>query len=261
MRAISKFQLISKFRMSTSTYPEINSDRALELVQNYTKINDNVQEYAKQHSSKPVRLVAVSKLKPSSDIMSLYNHGIRHFGENYVQELITKANELPKDINWHFIGSLQSGKVKDLAKIPNLWGIETIDSLKKVKKLDNLRTENNFEKINIYLQLNTSNEEQKSGFSIENTDELFQTIEFLKNSKILELKGLMTIGSFAESIDSELNKDFDVLTRFKKIIDKKFDVSLELSMGMSNDFKQAIKQGSTNVRIGSNIFGERPKKS
>lgn len=255
----------TRLRMSTSTYPQASAERAQELVANYTKINNSVQEFAKLHSAKPVRLIAVSKLKPSSDIMALYNHGVRHFGENYVQELVGKAEELPKDICWHFIGSLQSGKVKDLGKgIENLWAVETIDSLKKCKKLDTLRKDTGYEKINIYLQVNTSNEDQKSGYSSQDLAEIFETVEFLKSSdcKSLELKGLMTIGSFAESTTKdEINEDFDVLVKVKKIIDEKYSTSLELSMGMSNDYQQAIKQGSTNVRVGSNIFGARPPKN
>lgn len=256
---------IARCKMSTSAYPQASAERAQELVSNYLRIYNSVQEVAKLNSSKPVRLIAVSKLKPSSDIMALYNSGVRHFGENYVQELVAKAHELPKDICWHFIGSLQSGKVKDLGKgIENIWAIETIDSLKKCKKLDSVRKDTGFEKINVYLQINTSNEEQKSGYSCEDLSELFETVEFLKSSecKALELKGLMTIGSFEVSTSNdEKNADFDVLVNIKKIVDEKFNTSLELSMGMSNDYQQAIKQGSTNVRIGSNIFGARPPKN
>jgi len=249
-------------RLSMSTYPQPTAERANELVANYNRCYDLVQSIAKQYRPSPVRLVAVSKLKPSSDIMGLYNAGVRHFGENYVQELISKSKELPKDICWHFIGGLQSGKVKDLAKhIDNIWAIETMDSLKKCKKLASL-LDGSRAPINIYLQINTSGEDQKSGFSKDDLQELFDTVEFLKSDdcKHLNLKGLMTIGSFAESTSGDENQDFRCLVDIKAIVDEKFKTNLELSMGMSSDYEQAIKQGSTNVRIGSSIFGARPPK-
>lgn len=248
-----------------STFPQPSEERHNQLCSAYDIILQQVNELSGKHSAKPVRLVAVSKLKPSSDIMALYNHGVRHFGENYVQELIGKSQELPKDINWHFIGGLQTGKCKDLSKgIENLYAVETIDSLKKCKKLESCRKTANGNEINIYLQINTSGEEQKSGYSLDELDELYQSIEFLLDSKqctLLKLQGLMTIGSFTESISDDENADFKNLLKLKQELDKKYNLDLELSMGMSNDFKEAIKQGSSSVRVGSSIFGARPPKS
>lgn len=247
-------------RLFSVTMNKALSERTSELAANYDRILLQVQSKAQ---GKPVRLVAVSKLKPASDILALYEHGVRHFGENYVQEMIGKANELPKDINWHFIGGLQTGKCKDLGKgIENLYAVETLDSLKKVKKLDTVRTNAKLPVINVYLQINTSSEEQKSGYSLDNLDEIYETVEFLQKSQSLKLEGIMTIGSFAESTsDSGANKDFTQLADLKKKLDEKYSLDLQLSMGMSNDFEAAIEQGSTSVRVGTSIFGARPPRN
>lgn len=256
---------IRTLRVNMSTFPQPTEVRQEEISSAYDKISEQVSNLSAEHSSKPVRLVAVSKLKPSSDIMALYNHGVRHFGENYVQELIGKSQELPKDIKWHFIGGLQTGKCKDLSKgVENLYAVEAIDSLKKCKKLESCRKNAGGNSINIYLQINTSGEDQKSGYSLEILDELYETVEFLLDPKqctLLNIQGLMTIGSFSESISEEENADFKRLLTLKQKLDDKYKLDLELSMGMSNDFKEAIKQGSSSVRVGSSIFGARPTKS
>lgn len=256
---------IRTLRVNMSTFPQPTEVRQKEISSAYDKISEQVSNLSAEHSSKPVRLVAVSKLKPSSDIMALYNHGVRHFGENYVQELIGKSQELPKDIKWHFIGGLQTGKCKDLSKgVENLYAVEAIDSLKKCKKLESCRKNAGGNSINIYLQINTSGEDQKSGYSLEILDELYETVEFLLDPKqctLLNIQGLMTIGSFSESISEEENADFKRLLTLKQKLDDKYKLDLELSMGMSNDFKEAIKQGSSSVRVGSSIFGARPTKS
>lgn len=242
--------------------------RQKELISNYELILTRVKDMAvKASSGRPVDLVAVSKLKPSSDILTLYNHGVRHFGENYVQELTTKAKELPKDIQWHFIGGLQTDKCKLLAKnIENLYAVETIDSLKKCKKLNNHRQEVNGAVINVYLQINTSNEDQKSGYKLteEGKQQIFESVEFLlsEECKFLNLEGVMTIGSFLESTEAEAeNQDFKNLVNLKDELNEKYKLQLKTSMGMSNDFEDAIKQGSSSVRVGSSIFGARPPKN
>ncbi|CAK9435555.1 uncharacterized protein LODBEIA_P02820 [Lodderomyces beijingensis] len=244
-------------------YPQPTEQRALELQSNYNTILSKVHQLNPQ-----TQLVAVSKFKPSSDIMALYNIGVRHFGENYVQELVAKSQELPQDIRWHFIGGLQSGKAKDLSnKVANLHAVETIDSLKKCKQLNDARVRKNGEVVNVFLQVNTSGEEQKSGFADEKDME--ETIAYLLEDPSctkLKLMGLMTIGSLAESTGAgadgeDENRDFKKLLEMKKTLDEVYKLDLQLSMGMSNDFEQAIKQGSTSVRVGSSIFGSRPTKS
>lgn len=253
----------SVFRSFAMSFPQVDPERQACLIENY---EHTLSQVKKAEKSSPVTLVAVSKLKPSSDIMALYNHGVRHFGENYVQELVGKAKELPKDIKWHFIGSLQTGKCKDLAKdIENLYAVETIDALKKCKKLDAARKAVDLPVINVYLQINTSSEDQKAGYRLDNLDEIYETVEFLTNEKEctkLKFEGLMTIGSFAESTsDGELNQDFAKLVELKEILDKKYSLLLQLSMGMSSDFATAIAQGSSSVRVGTSIFGNRPPRN
>lgn len=222
--------------------------RAAELLSNYNSILAHIPSH--------VQLIAVSKLKPSSDIQALYDQGVRHFGENYVQELIAKAEELPKDIHWHFIGGLQTNKCKELTKIPNLFAVQTVDSLKKAKKLNDTREG---DKLNVFLQINTSGEEQKSGISPQ-SEELKLILEYLKSAVNLNLLGLMTIGSFNQSHAEGDNADFTVLSQLKSQLDKEYGLDLKLSMGMSADYPQAIKQGSSYVRVGTAIFGSRPVK-
>ena len=247
--------------MSQITYDE---KRKTELLANYNKVKQMIDAEASTNS-RPVTLLPVSKLKPASDIQILYDNGVRQFGENYVQELAEKAQLLPRDIQWHFIGGLQTNKCKDLARIPNLCFVETVDSLKKAKKLNEARGkyEPNAPHIHCYIQINTSHEEQKSGLDSE--EEIFEVVAFFlsEEAKHVELDGLMTIGSWSASHteDGKVNEDFANLVSWKQRIDEKFGTDLKLSMGMSADYKQAIAQGSSEVRIGTDIFGSRPPKN
>ncbi|KAF8855635.1 hypothetical protein BDZ45DRAFT_715658 [Acephala macrosclerotiorum] len=216
-----------------------------------------------------VRLVAVSKLKPASDIQALYNEGQRHFGENYAQELMEKAAILPKDIKWHFIGGLQSNKAKPLtSSIPNLFLVSSVDSSKKATQLSKGRSEiANSEPLNIHIQINTSGEESKSGVKPgKEASELAKHV--LSSCPHLNLAGLMTIGAIARSQaakEGEENEDFRCLVEERNRLQEELkhelgDRKLELSMGMSDDFEAAIGMGSDEVRVGSTIFGERPKR-
>ncbi|CAN6617966.1 pyridoxal phosphate homeostasis protein [Trichomonascus vanleenenianus] len=231
------------------------SERAAELKQNYHAIKQQVEGAAGQG----VRLVVVSKYKPIEDIKVLYDEGHRHFGENYVQELLGKIEQLPKDIKWHFIGSLQSNKAKQLAQQNSLYAVETLDSESKANKLNNARAAE-ADKLNVFLQINTSGEDQKSG--LREVDEIVKVARHVVDKcDKLNLQGLMTIGSVKSSLHSEgENKDFARLIEIKTAVEKEIGRTLEASMGMSNDFAQAIKQGSTNVRVGSSIFGARKTK-
>lgn len=236
-----------------------NLSRQKELLANYDRIANVIQTI----SAAKVDLVAVSKLKPVSDILTLYNHGVRHFGENYVQELVTKSQQLPKDIQWHFIGLLQTDKCKVLAKqITNLYAVETIDSLKKCKKLNACRKEVNQAPVKVFLQINTSREEQKSGYSLDNLSAVYETVEYLISEECdyLTLEGLMTIGSLQQSTSGDGNHDFEALIGLRDQLNEKYGLSLRTSMGMSNDYQEAIRQGSSSVRVGSSIFGSRPPK-
>ncbi|EJS44643.1 YBL036C [Saccharomyces arboricola H-6] len=252
--------------MSTNiAYDEV---RKTELIAQYESIRKIVRtEAEKAHDDKDsseVSILVVSKLKPASDIKILYDHGVRDFGENYVQELIEKAILLPGDIKWHFIGGLQTNKCKDLAKVPNLYCVETVDSLKKAKKLNESRAkfQPDCDPISCNVQINTSHEDQKSGLNGEK--EIFDVITFFLSDecRYVKLNGLMTIGSWDVSHeDNEENQDFTTLVNWKQKIDARFGTSLKLSMGMSADFKEAIRQGTSEVRIGTQILGSRPPKN
>lgn len=229
------------------------SERGEELVANLREVEAEIVSV-----NSDAKLVCVSKFKPASDIQALYDVGVRDFGENYVQELTEKAKELPKDIRWHFIGGLQSNKCKDLARIENMFVVETVDNLKKARKLDEARGATGFGKIGVCLQVNTSGEAQKSGCE---PSEVVEIAKFIIGCDNLELRGLMTIGSYGASTSDGENPEFDLLRecRDKVVQELGLESELGLSMGMSSDFVQALKQGSTSVRVGSRIFGERPK--
>ena len=204
---------------------------------------------------KSVMLVPVSKTKPQEDIMELYNDGWRHFGENYFQEILDKAQALPKDIQWHFIGHLQSGKANRLVRdVPNLAVIETVDTLKLATKLNSAcELAGRKEALDIYIQVDTSGEDSKSGVSFGKN--LLALADGIKaECPLLETRGLMTIGAPGD------------LTCFDKLVSSRTALashwgiaedSLALSMGMSGDYIEAIARGSTSVRVGSTIFGAR----
>lgn len=199
-----------------------------------------------------VTLVAVSKTKPAEDILELYQLGHRDFGENYVKELVTKAEQLPKDIRWHYIGHLQSNKVKYIAPFLNL--IHGVDSLKLLKEI-NKQGEKNNRIINCLLQVHIAQEETKFGFDEQELNDLLKNLasESLINIRIC---GLMGMASFTD----DNNKIRNEFKRLKSIYDKLSTLNFQLStlsMGMSSDYKIAIEEGSNMVRVGSLIFGER----
>ncbi|KAL1931381.1 hypothetical protein VTP01DRAFT_9523 [Rhizomucor pusillus] len=212
---------------------------------------------AMQATQCEARLVAVSKYKPAEDVMYAYETGQRHFGENYVQELVEKAEKLPRDIQWHFIGNLQSNKCKTVAAIPNLFVVETVDSIKKADTLNKACAAVRTEPLNVFVQVNTSREEAKSGVDPEQCVDVCKHI--VESCPQLKLSGLMTIGMFGRDPNVE-NPDFKCLADCKEQVEKALGGrKLELSMGMSGDFVQALKAGSTNVRVGTTIFGERQR--
>lgn len=202
-----------------------------------------------------VTLVAVSKTKPVADLMEAYNAGQRVFGENYVQELVEKHEALPKDIQWHFIGHLQSRKVKLIAPFVNL--IHGVDSLKLLHEINKEAIKNN-RVIDCLLQIFIAEEESKFGLDEKELTEILSSEEFkkLKNIRII---GLMGMATFTEN-HNQIKKEFQNL---KNIFDnarqlKTTNCQLNtISMGMSGDYQLAIECGSTMVRIGSSIFGTR----
>jgi PLP dependent protein len=229
------------------------------LVQNLQKVEERIRSREIQFDIPlgKTQLVAVSKTKSESDILELYHFGHRHFGENYVQELLTKAPNLPTDICWHFIGHLQSQKVKQLLEnVPNLYVLETVDSLKLAKKLENSLHSLNISQLMVYIQVNTSLEDTKSGVLPSELESLLTSI--LETCPRLNVKGLMTIGSPGDS------SCFDTLIDCQRIASSVLGVDISeitLSMGMSDDFEIAIEKGSSSVRVGSLIFGERNYKN
>ncbi|KAJ4406156.1 hypothetical protein N0V91_004828 [Didymella pomorum] len=249
----------------------INPQRAKQLTENIASITSRITAASK--SGQNVRLIAVSKLKPANDILALHqapNPLQTHFGENYVQELLEKSKILPRSIRWHMIGGLQSNKCKQLAEqIPNLWCVSSVDSAKKANELEKGRkalreSDSSAEKLRVMVQVNTSGEEAKSGVEPGEAAELCRHV--IDKCPNLELFGLMTIGAIARSKETtpeNENEDFVSLrdTRDKVAQELGWEKEkLELSMGMSADFEGAIRMGSDEVRVGSDIFGERPAK-
>ncbi|KAI1820921.1 hypothetical protein F4861DRAFT_31670 [Xylaria intraflava] len=255
---------------------KIDPSRAAALASQIKGVSERIKTVA---NGKNVRLVAVSKLKPANDILALAQPRESlvgpqlHFGENYAQELTQKAELLPRNIRWHFIGGLQSGHCKNLAKVPNLWCVSSVDTIKKAQLLDRYRgelisssAEPAPEKLNIHVQVNTSGEASKSGCSPgPETVDLCRAVEAAPN---LHLLGLMTIGAIARSVATtpeNENEDFVTLREQRDLVAKELGLEdrrvLELSMGMSEDFEGAIAMGSDEVRVGSTIFGLRPSKA
>jgi len=199
-----------------------------------------------------VTLIAVSKTYPNQSILEAYEAGQRIFGENKVQELVEKYENLPKDIEWQMIGHLQSNKVKFIAPFVKL--IHGVDSLKLLQEI-NKRAEQNHRIIDCLLQVHIAKEETKFGFDEKEILELFQSNEFhaLKNIRII---GLMGMATFTDD-EQEIRKEFRLLrTLFEKlrISNPQFQI---ISMGMSSDYKIAIEEGSSMIRVGSSIFGKR----
>lgn len=205
---------------------------------------------------KNVTLVAVSKTKPAGYLMEAYNAGQRVFGENYVQELVEKHEALPKDIQWHFIGHLQSRKVKLIAPFVNL--IHGVDSLKLLHEINKEAQKNN-RVIDCLLQIFIAEEESKFGLDEKELTEILSSEEF-KNLKNIRIIGLMGMATFTDN-RNQIQKEFDHLkTIFDKLKTLPKTQNLQpttLSMGMSGDYQLAIECGSTMVRIGSSIFGVR----
>jgi PLP dependent protein len=195
-----------------------------------------------------ISLVAVSKTKPVADILELYNLGHRDFGENYVQELVEKAQQLPTDIRWHFIGHLQTNKVKSI--IAFVYLIHGVDSFKLLKEI-NKQAEKSKRVVDCLLQVHIAKEETKFGL---NEEELF-SLEFTQFTNV-KVKGLMGMASLTDDMNKVRGEFKHLQTIFEKLRDQYPQLEI-LSMGMSSDYKIAIEEKSNMVRIGSLLFGER----
>jgi pyridoxal phosphate enzyme (YggS family) len=203
-----------------------------------------------------VRLVAVSKTKPVEQLKECYDAGHRDFGENYVQEMIEKVPRMPEDTRWHFIGHLQSNKCKALLEAcPRLAMLETVDSAKLANKLNAAVPEGRVDALRVLVQVNTSGEASKHG--VEPGDCVTLAKHIVSECPRLKFAGLMTIGMPDYTSKPE---NFETLRKCREEVCAALGMSeseCELSMGMSGDFEAAIAMGSTNVRVGSTIFGAR----
>jgi pyridoxal phosphate enzyme (YggS family) len=205
-----------------------------------------------------VTLIAVSKTKSNDEILELYEAGHRDFGENYVQELVDKYNALPKDIRWHFIGHLQTNKVKYIAQFVHL--IHSVDSLKLLKEI-NKQGEKFNRKMACLIQSYVGNEETKFGLNENEVLSLVNSDE-LAHYSFIDLKGLMGMASNTDN-ESQILSEFHQLKSIFNSIQIKFKGKLNfehLSMGMSDDYKLAISEGSNMIRVGSLLFGSRNQK-
>jgi len=211
--------------------------------------------------AKNIILIAVSKTKSVEEIKQLYDLGQRDFGENYVQELVEKEKQLPKDIRWHFIGHLQSNKVKQVASFIHL--IQSVDSLKLLKEI-NKQAEKNTRIIDCLMQVHIAQEETKFGLDEQELHELIGELHELNN---VEVVGLMGIASLTEDMN-KAREEFKYLNSLFEKINAQYSppdrragmLNVQcstLSMGMTSDYRIAIEEGSNMVRIGSLIFGER----
>ncbi len=203
-----------------------------------------------------VTLVAVSKTYSTDDIMTIYRFGHRVFGENKVQELVSKYEQLPKDIKWHFIGHLQSNKVKYIAPFVNL--IHSVDSLSLLKEIDKQAKKCN-RTVNVLLQVYIAKEETKFGLDEKELIALVETSDFLacENVRVCGLMGMATNSDNVTVIRNEFRSLSALFGKLKDTVFSKNECFTEISMGMSSDYVIAIEEGSSIVRIGSKIFGER----
>uniref|UniRef100_A0A8C4X2E7 Pyridoxal phosphate homeostasis protein n=1 Tax=Erpetoichthys calabaricus TaxID=27687 RepID=A0A8C4X2E7_ERPCA len=212
------------------------------------------------------RLVAVSKTKPPEMVMVAYQHGQRNFGENYVQELLDKASD-PKilsscpEIKWHFIGHLQKNNVNKLMGVPNIFMVETVDSVKLADRVNSSWQKQRLsaQRLKVMVQINTSGEDSKQTW-LGPSEAVSMVQHIVSQCPALEFIGLMTIGQYGHDLSEGPNPDFQMLLSKRREVCDTLKLPLdkvELSMGMSMDFEHAIEVGSTNVRVGSTIFGER----
>lgn len=216
------------------------------------------KQLSTETDEKDVTLVAVSKKKPVTDIIELYQLGERNFGENYVQELMEKQPLLPKDINWHYIGHLQTNKVKYIAEYVHL--IHAVDSLKLLVEINKQAAKHN-RVIDVLLQLHVADEDTKHGLD---NNELTELMEYYEAQKAtlpnVRIRGVMGMATFTDDME-QVRREFAAIKNMQTIIKDTYFMGKDYfdtcSMGMSSDYKIAIEKGSTMVRIGSSIFGAR----
>ncbi|XP_075986501.1 pyridoxal phosphate homeostasis protein [Anticarsia gemmatalis] len=252
--------------MSSEEAPKVDVMLGLKSV--LSKMEAAVARRSKDLPQITPKLIAVSKIRPPSMIVEAYQMGHRDFGENYVNELSQKANdplilENCKDIRWHFIGHLQTNKINKLLSSPRLYMIQTVHSEKLANNLNKqwVKYRQEEAKLPVLVQVNTSGEEAKSGIEPANAYKLVEHV--MKNCPNLEFKGVMTIGEYDYDMSRGPNPDFISLVKIRQEVCEKLNLDInnvELSMGMSTDYEHAIELGATCVRVGTTIFGPRPRK-
>lgn len=246
LRAFLKIKLSNVLNLPFGSFMAVHELKYTEIIQ--------------ELNGRKVTLVAVSKLQSVKDIKRMYELGQRDFGENYVQELIEKQGQLPQDTRWHFIGHLQSNKVKFIA--PFVYLIQGVDSLKLLNEI-NKQAKKTGRIIHCLLQIHIAQEETKFGLNEAELDEIIITLQ--ENSKDyanIFIAGLMGMASFSDDIEkvwSEMKMLKSLFDKYKHLSTANYQLST-LSMGMSGDYKLAIEEGSNMVRIGSLLFGARPAK-
>ncbi len=214
-------------------------------------ISENIKQY-KDELPENVKLVAISKTKPNEDILKAYRAGQRIFGENKIQEMTDKQEELPEDIEWHMVGHVQRNKVKYMAPFVSL--IHAVDSLKLLKEI-NKRAKQNDRVIKCLLQIKIAEEDSKFGISDEEAREILASEAYAKMENV-KIIGLMGMATFTDDED-QVRSEFQYLKSVFEELKMDHPELEELSMGMSGDYKIAVDCGSTMVRIGSSIFGAR----
>jgi len=223
------------------------------VCENFRRVRSEVDAAAAAagRNGKDILLLAVSKTFPASDIRALYDMGVRDFGENRIQELETKSAQLPQDIVWHFIGSLQSNKIRKAVKLASV--IHSVDSVPAVERLDRIAEEEG-KRVKFLLEVNVSGEASKSGVPQADFMVLARAAASCRYAVFSGLMTMAPLGASAETLDAV----FGGLAALRDRAEKEFGVTLPLlSMGMSGDFANAVSHGSTIVRIGTAIFGRR----
>ncbi|PCC11894.1 YggS family pyridoxal phosphate-dependent enzyme [Pseudoalteromonas sp. JB197] len=234
--------------------PQLTDKYMVTIAERLTSAYARIAVAAKnaQRNSNEITLLAVSKTKPSADIIAAYKHGQRQFGESYVQEAVDKIAQLHtySDIIWHFIGPIQSNKSALVAA--NFAWVQSVDRIKIAKRLNSQRPADKAA-LNVLIQVNISNEEAKSGCQL---NEVAELASFINQCEQLTLRGLMAIPAKSDDITTQTQYFKQLQTCFDKLQTQYPQVDT-LSMGMSNDVEAAISAGSTMVRIGTDIFGTR----
>ena len=225
------------------------------LKENLDKVNENIKKACETAGRNPkeVTLVAVSKTKPLSDIEELMTYGVEEYGENKVQELCDKYENISRPVNWHLIGHLQTNKVKYI--VDKVCLIHSVDSIHLAEEIEKQAAKKNLV-VNILIQVNIAHEDTK--FGIDETN-IYEIIDKIKDFKHIKIKGLMTIAPFVENPEENrihFKKMKQLLLDIKSKNIDNIDMSI-LSMGMTNDYMVAIEEGATMVRVGTGIFGER----